>query len=464
MRLFLLLLFQFLFHFLTYAKNTDFIVLSNIVITGNEKTKTNIILRELDLLKGDTISTDILDEKLRLNKNKIVNLQLFLKVNLEIIKCEPPFAELQINLAEQFFIFPFPVFRLADRSFNEWWYNRGHKLNRTIYGVNLVHLNVGGRAEEFILNLENGFTKQLALIYRKPYFDKKLKTGFDFELVYNTNKQIAYKTDLDKLVFARSDENVLLNKFSTKISIIRRNNFYERQRLELGYFKENLSDSISGLNPNYFLNKRTEAQYFRLRYIFESDHRNNIYYANQGHYFRGRIGQTGIFKSDDIKQLELYLLFAKYLKLSNIFYSDFSLRTKFTSPELQAFALQQGLGYKNENMRGYDLNVIDGQSFGMFKANLRAQFLDSFFNLPAVGAWKGAQKQPFSIYGRVFYDGAYVQNKFIKLNNSLLANKFISGFGLGVDLVSNYTGALRISYSFNNMGGKGLFFDFGKEF
>ncbi len=464
MRFVFLIVYVTFFNYSALAENKDYIVLSDIVITGNEKTKSNIILRELDFEKGDTLNIEILEKKLSQSKNKLINLQLFLHVNLAIINCEPPFAELQINLAEQFFIFPFPVFRLADRSFNEWWYNRGHKLNRTIYGVNLVHLNVGGRAEEFILNLENGFTKQLALIYRKPYIDKMMKTGLDFELVYNTNKQIAYKTDFDKLVFARSDENVLLKKFSTRISLNRRNNFYVRQKFEIGYFKESLSDSISGLNPNYFLNKQTEIKYLRLRYIYDDDHRNNIVYANQGYFFRARLGQSGIFKSDNFRQFEVYLLFAKYLKLSPIFYADINFRTKFTNPKLQPFAIQQGLGYKNENVRGYDLNVIDGQKFGILKTNFRAKFLDSFIKIPGIGVWKSAQNQPFAIYGRLFYDGGYVKNHFAHLNNSILANKYISGYGLGVDLVSIYSGALRISYSFNDSGKKGLFFDFGKEF
>jgi outer membrane protein assembly factor BamA len=464
MRSVFLIIFLLFSNFFSFSKSGDFIVLSDILIYGNEKTKSSIIVRELDFKKGDTIFVDDLEQKLNLNRNKIVNLQLFLKVDITIVICEAPFAEIQINLAEQFYIFPLPVFRLADRSFNEWWYNRGHKLNRTIYGVNLVHLNVGGRAEELIVNLENGFTRQLALIYRKPYIDKVMKTGLEFDLIYNTNKQISYKTFEDKLVFVKSDENVLLKKFSTRITLVKRNSFYERQRFELRYTKESVSDSISGLNPNYFLKSRTSINYFKLSYIFESDHRNNIVYPNQGFYFKGRISRTGILKNDLASQNEIYFVFSQYLPLSKTWFADFNIRSKITNPSLQAFSISQAFGYKNENVRGYDLNVIDGQKMILFKSNLRKLFIDRFFKLPAIGAWKAGQTQPIALYGRAFFDSGYVRNKFANLNSSLLANKLISGYGLGFDIVSSYSGALRVSYSINNQGGKGLFFDFGKEF
>ncbi|MES2795421.1 MAG: BamA/TamA family outer membrane protein [Bacteroidota bacterium] len=452
------------FSFESYAQNNEFSIISDIIITGNEKTKNSIILRELDFEKGDTLYFEEIEEKINLNRNKIVNLQLFLSVDLKVIKCENPFAELQINLSEQFYIFPFPVFRLADRSFNEWWYNRGHKLNRTIYGVNLVHLNVGGRAEELILNLENGFTRQLGIIFRKPYIDKKMKTGFDFELFYNTNKQIAYRTDLDKLVFARNDESVLLRKFTSLIALRRRNNFFVRQRLELAYFNETLSDSISALNPNYYLDSRAKTDYFRLSYAYIVDHRNNLNYANTGHYFKARLSRTGLFKNDQLSQNEAYFVYAHFFDLGKKWYVDYNIRGKITSPKLQAFAISQALGYKNENIRGFDLHVIDGQKFGIFKTNFRRQIFDTEFKVPAIGVLKSAQKQPLSLYARAFVDGGYVWNKYSNLNNSQYANRFITGYGLGVDLVSIYTGALKISYSFNNFGDRGLYFAYGREF
>jgi outer membrane protein assembly factor BamA len=443
---------------------SDYIILSKIGINGNQKTKTSIITRELDIAEGDTIMLNELENVLLKNKNKIINLNLFLNVNLNIIHCEAPFAELQIYVAEQFFLLPVPIFRLADRSFNEWWYNRNHDFKRIIYGINFVHFNVGGRAEEFMINLENGFTRQIALVYKKPYINSAMKTGLDFSLIYNTNKQIPYRTFEDKLVFAKNDEQILLNKFATKIVLRRRNNFYERQRLELSFNKETLSDSVSALNPNYFLNSATKLKYFKASYIFEGDHRNNIIFPTKGHYFIGKISRLGILKSDNVSQNELYLSYAYYMKLGKKWIGDFNFRTKITGPTLQPFATSTAIGYKTDNIRGYDLYVIDGQKLGIYKSNLRYNFFDQNVKIPAIGKLKQAQILPLAIYGRVFYDAGYVWNKNYLLNNSLLANKLISGFGIGLDIVSIYSGALKISYSFNNLRERGLYFAYGKDF
>ena len=443
---------------------TDYIVLSKIGIYGNIKTKTSIILRELDVAVGDTILLDNLDEIVQKNRNKIVNLQLFLNVNLDIIHCEPPFAELQIYLAEQFYLLPYPIFRLADRSFNEWWYNRNHKLNRVIYGINFVHFNMGGRAEELLINLENGFTQQVALIFKKPYLNSKMKTGLDFSLIYNTNKQIPYRTFQDKLVFVKSDENILLKRFSTKIVLRRRNNFYERQRLELSFNKESLADSISGLNPNYFLNNASKLKYFKASYTFEGDHRDNTIYPSKGHYFIGKVSKLGLLKSDNINQTEWYFSYAYYMKLNKRWLADINFRTKLTSPLLQPFATSTAIGYKTDNIRGYDLYVIDGQKLGLFKSNLRYNLFDKNVKIPAIGKLKAAQIMPLALYPKLFFDAGYVSNKNYMMNNSLLANKVVAGYGLGLDIVSIYSGALKISYAFNNLGEKGLFFAYGRDF
>jgi outer membrane protein assembly factor BamA len=442
----------------------EYIVISNIEIIGNKKTKKAIIMRELDIAIGDTILTNNIPKLIEKNKNKIINLGLFLNVEIAQIECEAPNNELHIYVAEQLFILPIPIFRLADRSFNEWWYNRNHDLSRVIYGVNFVHFNVGGRAQEMMINMEGGFTKQLALIYKIPYINSKMKTGIDFAYFINTNKQIPYRTNNDKLMFVQSDENILLKKSFVKVVLRRRNNFYERQRLELSYHNEKILDSVAYLNPNYFLNSKTKLTYFKASYVFEGDHRDNTIYPSTGHHFVGRVSRSGLFKTDNINQNELHLSYAYYMRLGKKWFVDFNLRAKVTSPGLQPFATSTAIGYKTDNIRGYDLYVIDGQKLGIAKANIRKLVFDTSILLPYWGPWKNAQKFPIEVYARAFFDTGYVFNKYPNLNNSQLANRYLSGFGLGLDVVSIYTNSIKISYSLNNIGEKGLFFALGKEF
>ncbi len=443
--------------------DNTFIVISEIKLDGNKKTKFNIILRELDIAVGDTIYNDKIEATLQRNRNKIVNIDLFLHVDLSILKLEPPHANLIINLIEQNFYYPFPAFRLADRSFNEWWYNRHHDFKRVIYGLNFIHFNIGGRAEELWVNLENGFAKRVSILYKIPYVNKTMKTGLDFDFKYDTNKKMPYRTENDKLVY-ESSENVLLKRLSGRVVLRRRNNFYERQRLELSAYHQTLADTMAILNPNYFLVGKTKLNFYKMMYEFEGDHRDNYIYPSKGHYFIGKFTTIGLFGGDKYRQNELYLSYLYYERLGGKWFGDFNVRTKITSPHLQSWATSSAFGYSNENVRGFDLNVIDGQKFGLFKVNIRREFLNTTVKVPNWGVWKKANKQPFALYGKLFFDAGYVSNVNYKLNNSTYSNTLLKGYGFGIDIVSIYTGAIKASYAYNNFGGKGLFFSYGRDF
>jgi outer membrane protein assembly factor BamA len=441
----------------------DNIIVSKIDLIGNVKTKSRIIIRELDIAVGDTILNGNIEEKLLKNKNKITNLDLFLHVELFFDSLNKPLSTLHIKVIEQNFYYPFPVFALADRSFNEWWYNRHHDFKRIIYGINFIHFNIGGRAEELWLNLENGFSKRAEILYKIPYLNHAMKTGLDFNIKYSSSKQMPYRTNNDKLVFG-TDDNVLLNKFSTKVVLRRRNNFYERQRLEMSFHHELLADSIAKLNPNYFLFGKTKLNYLKTTYEFEGDHRDNYIYPSKGHYFIGKISHLDFLGPEKYQLNELFLSYAYYSKLGKKWFADINFRTKITNSKLQPWAATYGFGYKNDNVRGYDLYVIDGQKTALFKSNLRKEIINTSIKVPAWGVWKNAQKQPLWIYGKLFYDAGYVSNVYYTLNNSKLANNFIYGYGIGLDIVSIYTGAIRITYSINKLNETGLFFNYGREF
>jgi outer membrane protein assembly factor BamA len=84
-----MLLITFLLSFLTissqFLKADTFAVVHEIKIHGNDKTKDKIILRELDFLVGDSLSKSLLNERLELNRRKIMNTNLFVHVELKPI-------------------------------------------------------------------------------------------------------------------------------------------------------------------------------------------------------------------------------------------------------------------------------------------------------------------------------------------------------------------------------------------
>ena len=108
------------------------IVIKQINISGNKKTKESIILRELDLVVGDSIKKEDLEKRLDLNRRKIINTNLFVTVEVKLTQIIDNQVVIDIKLQEQWFLLGYPIFQIIDRNYAEWW-QRGADLNRTTY-------------------------------------------------------------------------------------------------------------------------------------------------------------------------------------------------------------------------------------------------------------------------------------------------------------------------------------------
>src|SRR4051812_41669791 len=101
--------------------------INRIIILGTRITKDRILLREMSLKPGDTISSLRLDDVLVRDRAKIYNLRLFNTVVVRWLEFDPGagLVDLIIEVKERWYIFPSPIFELSDRNFNEWWQNYG---------------------------------------------------------------------------------------------------------------------------------------------------------------------------------------------------------------------------------------------------------------------------------------------------------------------------------------------------
>ena len=68
------------------APAEDSVTIQRIFIIGNKKTKDQIILRELHFQEGDTVSLSRLNLYIERDRNRIYNLRLFNKVDIDTVK------------------------------------------------------------------------------------------------------------------------------------------------------------------------------------------------------------------------------------------------------------------------------------------------------------------------------------------------------------------------------------------
>ncbi|GAB3313317.1 hypothetical protein GCM10027299_00210 [Larkinella ripae] len=435
-----------------------FWVVRSVQIQGHHRTRERIILREMELKTGDTIQRQQLTEKLAWDQRKITNTNLFVTVEVVAREVGPQQLDIDVSLKERWYFFVIPVFDLADRNFNEWWYERGRSLRRTIYGARLNYKNVTGNADKLNAIFEFGFARRTQVVYTLPYIDRAQKTGISVGASYQTNKEVAYRSALDKLVYFRSDDR-LRDRFFTNVVLTRRNQFYNFHRLELRYVRNSIADTVARLNPDYFLNGQTRQRYFLLSYLFTHDRRDAVAYPLRGHYFNLAANQYGLLPSDNLRMFEVTANYTRYWPLGAKFYASNSLRGKLSWPDRQPYINLRGLGYTQDFVRGYELFVIDGQRYGLFRNTLKYQLL----NVQKQLNWmpmKQFNTVPIALYLSLMGDMGYVGSTLAPEYNSRLANSWLYGGGLALDVATFYNLVGRISYSVNRQGQTGLFFSF----
>jgi outer membrane protein assembly factor BamA len=448
-------------------------VIHQVVLEGNKKTRDYIILRELDIHPGDTLPSKILDSLLILNKYRIFNTQLFNSVDLSLHPIDSLRSNLRVKVTERWYLFPIPIVELADRNFNEWWYDRGRDLSRINYGIKFTHRNFRGRAEILRAMVQLGFTRRLEFVYDLPYIDKKLKNGIGFSAIYQENNDLAFRsgtirpgteqdTIFNRLEFTKGT-SPLRTRFELAANYTRRSNFYGFHTAELGYRINTIDKQVALLNPDYFLDTTTVQSYFYLNYNFTYDKRDVQAYPLKGTYFSIGATQYGLLPQDAVKLFSMGIQGSFYHPLGNKFYTSASLQGKASFPKRQPYSLFRSLGYGLTYIRGYERYVIDGNHFVLSKLTLSREVLSFKKSFHKIIPMPQFQVIPISLYLKTYYDAGYVwdfsQNPF----NARLANRLVKGYGVGLDIVTFYNLVLGFDYSRNDLQQNNFFFRFVRD-
>lgn len=425
-------------------------ILKKIFIHGNTRTKENIILREVDLKIGDTIRLTEADTVLKINRNRVYNTRLFNEVYLTLLPDSGQYHSLLIEVTERWYIFPIPIFELADRNFNEWWYNQNRKLNRINYGIRFADRNFRGRKEELRITLQGGFTTKLGLGYTVPYLNKRQTLGIDIDANYDQNKQISYRTIENKQVFLK-DQDLMRERLRVGLTFFIRKTFFGTHSFNLKYTDTRVADTISKLNPNYFQNGASQQRFVQFGYNFNYDKRDVRAYAQKGHVIEFNYQQSGFTQWDDINIAYIDLSFAKYKPLGRNFYFASLTKGKTYLTNHVPYYNIRGLGYEQDYVRGYDLYVIDVQSYTLQRFTFRKKILEKEWAAESFLPIKQFSKVPLAIYLNTYYDLAYTHSDPAFPGNKYLSNELLRGGGIGIDIVTYYDSVIRFEYSFNKM-------------
>lgn len=421
-----------------------------IAFVGNKKTKERVLRAELDLIEGMKLPAEGIEKRLEQNRLRLFNLQLFLWVRYETV-CQNGRLTIIFEMQERWYLFPVPIFSLADRNFNAWWEKKD--FNRIDYGLHLVQYNFRGRNEQLKANFQHGFNRKYELFYTVPYFNKKRDLGFSLGGSIYQSHSVDYNTVANQLLTLRQEDKFPIQKRYGYGSIIWRENVQQQTSFTASYHQEQISDSVFILNPEFFSGVKNR-QYLAFEVSRTLNFRNTFSYPLAGHFLQFGIAQQVALKGNQ-NNTTAFARFSHYKPLQKKFYYSYSLEGQSRLASNLAYYDNVALGYKSY-LRGYELYVIGGQHYAVFKNGLTRELLDlnqiklNFIRNPKFN------RIPVTLYLNLFADAGYTwENRFAQTN--YLTNRLNMAAGLGLHIVTYYDRVITLEYSLNREGERGLY-------
>jgi outer membrane protein assembly factor BamA len=436
------------------------IVIDTVEIRGNKVTRPNIILREFTFGLRDTIPAYDLINHLKRTRENLLNTSLFNFVTIhDSILTHGRYSHviIHIELIERWYLWPFPIFEISDRNFNSWWQTKDP--DRISYGLLLLKENMRGRKERLNLLLRFGYDEKYELSYDIPFINKKQTFGATLGMGFSRNHEVAYRTRDNKLENVKDSKNYLYTRFYSFLGITHRPSLYQHHLLQLGYNFFNFADTVLKLNPDYSFNGKTQNEYLTLLYRYSVDYRDSKNYPLHGRYIEANISKSGfnLLRDGEISMMDIWGSYRHYWQLSRLFYLGTDWTGKISTSREQPYFYQQGLGYGRNFVRGYELYVVDGQSFVLSKNTLKFNLVPT--RVKNIGFLK-SQKFGlihYALYLNWYIDAGYVDD-FRKQDYNDLSNSLLLGTGIGLDVVTYYDMVLRFEFSVNRQGEPGFFF------
>ena len=450
------------FSFSAYSQHM--ITISKIIIHGNKVTQNEIILREITFQKDNIFTESDFSKNLKKSKENLINLKLFNFVEINPI-IEEGKAEITINLTERWYLWPYPIFEISERNFNSWWQDfKGSNysdFSRLNYGLFLNWENFRGKNELIRIKLRKGFKEHYLFAYEIPYLNKRKRLGINTYLQLFRRKKSFYKTENDTLIYFIDNDKFTTKDYEIKSELLYRKAMHQTHKLIFHYFLSNIDSAITNRNPYYLNNGTNSGSYTKLTYQFINENRDYIEYPLNGYYLYFE-GSKYVEGESPINHFEIIGQAEKHLELKNQFFLGTSFKAKWASKGYQPYFSQEGFGFE-DYVRGYEYYVVDGQKFWLSKTVLKyALIKKTNFEIPYV-KMKQFNKAHYSLYLGVFSDMGYIIDNQTNQNNTL-SNQLLFGKGISLDYVTYYDKILRIEFSMNHLGEKGVFLHFSNPF
>jgi hypothetical protein len=316
---------------------------------------------------------------------------------------------------------------------------------------------VTGNNDRLNVAFITGYTQQSTLRYQIPFIDKKLRYGLAFGWQNATQKEINIATKLDKQVFYKT-QDIIQQGYRTTASLLYRPNLFERHSLQIGMGRNEISDSAFLYQANYLPSRQKTFSYLDASLSFSRIRFDYNVYPTKGQSTDFILYQR-FSKNANLSSLQFRKVLVKPFSKSNFVFLESNSIIKFLPN--QNYTDNKLLGYGNLQMNGLDYYVVDGNAASIFKASFH-------HTLGSYSVKNKLTPKRLPIIKYQFWLKAFTQLGYVysekPVNGNRLNNTLLRTAGIGLDIVGIYDFVLKIDYSLNQLGDKGLYLRTGFNF
>lgn len=437
------------------------VVIEDIVIEGNQRTKERIVLRELSFQIGDTLKTTHIEDIIQFNEKRLSGLDLFTSVNIEAIPSNEQKIIFTVTVKENLMWVVYPNVDLADQDVNVWAQRYNFSLKRISIPITLSHLSLTGNQDKLKARVQLGFTRKLEALYISPFLNQRQTLRLQTDFSFSDDREARWNTVNDKDLFLKEENERLFRRTRAGIGLQIRPQLFDTHRFILRFQQNGIPDTIAFLNPSFFLSGQTQQRFLSIRYDFTSDHRNFNLYPTKGYFFRLLMEKEGLGIWKERNALIVDGLLAKYWSLPEKWSVEATFRGQTNLIRQQpAYYNNPVIGPEPNLIRGYELRQIRGLDYIIATTTLRYKLLDVELYLGKLMFIKKYKQGNLSIFFKAYQDGAYMNDPFYQAENKL-PNQALWSRGIGMDIMIYNTGVGKIEWSFakiDNTLQSGVFF------
>ncbi|HRD07594.1 MAG: POTRA domain-containing protein [Saprospiraceae bacterium] len=435
------------------------VYLADVEVVGLKHTRFHVVMNELDIAIGDSLDLTGLADVLQRNEQRLLSTGLFSLADINIKHWDAEKGEIGLSLEvkESWYIYPAPIFELADRSFNVWWKEMNCDFDRVNYGIRIDHLNLTGRKDKFKIKFQQGYTRKYELEYNFPYL--KGTWGVGAVISYAENKELGFITSGNKVLFRRKpDESTVLRRFRTGLTATKRASAFAFHTLRMEYQYNSVDDVVvREWNPNYYPHGDNYIQFFRLLYVFRFNHTIFPTYPEGGYAmaFEALADGLGLGNYNNLAGAAEFEAYTQPFK-GFIVGGKIKAKWNFTRNKIP-YSNYQALGYGSDVLRGYELYVMDGTDFAWLKTSARLRLLDHNFNLGGTMPLKAFNVMPVRFFIKFTAETGYAADNFYAVHNPF-SNRWLLGYGPGLDLLLYNNFLLSLEYNTNHVGESAFYY------